>query len=148
MINIAVSTLINRPITEVFPFVADFANLPKWETDILEVKPLSSAPVGVGTAFQCVLKMPGRAAPSRFEITAYTANREVAFAGTAAGPAKPKGSFQFEPVGEGTRVTARPQPELRGFFKLLEPLMAGYIKRQNEAHLANLKRLLEGAPRQ
>jgi hypothetical protein len=30
-----------------------------------------------------------------------------------------------------------------GVFKLLEPMMAGYIKRSNAKHLHNLKTLLE-----
>ncbi len=143
MINVEVSTVINRPIAEVFAFVANFENHPKWETDFQEVKQLTSTPAGVGTTYQCVLKLPGQSAKSKFEIMEYEANKKIAFEGEAAGPAKPKGSYIFESVAGGTKVTARPRPELRGLFKLLEPMMAGTIRQQNEAHLTNLKRLLE-----
>ena len=143
MINVEVSTVINRPIAEVFAFVANFENHPKWETDFQEVKQLTSTPAGVGTTYQCVLKLPGQSAKSKFEIREYEANKKIAFEGEAAGPAKPKGSYIFESVAGGTKVTALPRPELRGLFKLLEPMMAGTIRQQNEAHLTNLKRLFE-----
>ena len=143
MINVEVSTVINRPIAEVFAFVANLENHPKWETDFQEVKQLTSTPGGVGTIYQCLLKMPGKSITSTFEITEYAANKKIAFEGEVAGPAKPKGSYMFESLGAGTKVISRPQPEMRGVFKLIEPIMTGYIRRQNQAHLSNLKRLLE-----
>lgn len=143
MINVEVSMVINRPIAEVFGFVANFENHPKWETDFQEVKQLTSTPVGVGTTYQCVLKLPGRSAKSKFEIMEYEANKKIAFEGEVAGPARPKGSYIFDSVAGGTKVTALPRPELRGLFKLLEPMMAGTIRKHNKVHLSNLKRLLE-----
>ena len=143
MINVQVSTVINRPIAEVFAFVANFENHPKWETDFQEVKQLTSTPAGVGTTYQCVLKLPRQSAKSKFEITEYEVNQKIAFEGEVAGPAKPKGSYLFESAAGGTKVISRPQPEFRGLFRLLEPMMTGYIRKNNVAHLNNLKRLLE-----
>lgn len=143
MINVQVSTMINRPTAEVFAFVANFENHPKWESDFLEVRQLSTEPIGVGTTYRCVLKFPGQRVESKFEITEYELNRKVSFQGEPAGPAKPFGSYMFEQVAGGTKVTAMPRPEFRGLFKLLEPMMAGYIRKNNVAHLSNLKQLLE-----
>ncbi|MCI0396369.1 MAG: SRPBCC family protein [Chloroflexi bacterium] len=143
MINVEVSTTINRSTAEVFAFVANFENMPKWETDFQEVRLLKPQPSGVGTTYHCILKMPGQTAESRFEITEYEANRKIAYEGEAAGPAKPKGSYLFQSLGQGTQVTSLPRPEMRGFFKLLEPMMARYIRQRNEAHLKKLKSLLE-----
>ena len=144
MLNVEVSTVINRPIAEVFAFVANFENHPQWEKNFQEVKRLTLSPTGVGTTYRCVLKLPGQTATSKFEITEYEANKKIAFEGEAAGPAKPKGSFLFEPVAGGTKITLLPRPEFSGIFKLLEPMMSGYVRKQNEEHLTNLKRLLEG----
>ena len=143
MVNVQVSTVINRPVEDVFAFVANFENHPKWETDFQEVKRLTSTPAGVGTVYQCLLKFPGQTAASKFEITEYIPNQKIAFQGEPAGPAKPQGSFLFEPVSGGTRITSMPQPEFRGFFRFLEGMMAGYIRKNNIAHLNNLKHLLE-----
>jgi uncharacterized membrane protein len=143
MINVEVSTVINRPVAEVFAFVANLENHPKWETDFQAVKLLTATPSGVGTTYNCLLKFPGQSATSKFEVIEYAPNQKIAYEGEPAGPAKPKGSFLFESVAGGTKVTALPQPEFRGLFKLLEPMMAGYIRRNNVAHLSTLKRLLE-----
>jgi len=143
MIDVNVSTVINRPAADVFAFVADFENHRKWETDFQEVKQLTSKPGGIGTTYQCLLKFPGQTASSKFKITEYVLNQKIAFVGEPAGPATPRGSFLFEAVEGGTKITSLPQPEFRGFFRLLEPVMAGYIRKNNVAHLNNLKRLLE-----
>jgi uncharacterized membrane protein len=143
MIYVEASTVINRPVSDVFAFVANFENHPRWEMNFQKVKLLTSTPNGVGTTYQCELKLPGQSATSKFEITEYEVDKKIAFEGEAAGPATPKGSFLFEPVPGGTRLTLRPRPEFRGLFRLLEPMMAGYVRKQNEEHLSNLKRLLE-----
>jgi uncharacterized membrane protein len=143
MINIETSAVIRHPIEDVFAFVANFENHPQWEMNFQKVKLLVSTPTGVGTTYQCELKLPGQSASSKFEITEYEINRKIAFVGEAAGPAKPKGSFLFESVPGGTKLTLLPRPEFQGLFKLLEPLMAGYVRKQNQEHLDNLKRLLE-----
>src|SRR4030095_9032728 len=115
MINVEESIVINRPIEEVFVFVANFENHPKWESNFQKVKLLTSTPSGVGTTYQCELKLPGQTATSKFEITEYEINKKIAFEAEATGPAKPNGSFLFEPVADGTRVTLVPRPEFRGF---------------------------------
>jgi uncharacterized protein YndB with AHSA1/START domain len=143
MINVEASTLINRPVADVFAFVANFENHPKWESNFVQVKRLSSGAIGVGTTYLCVLQVPGQKTESNFEITEYVPNQKISFRGDRPAQAKPVGSMTFESVGNQTKVTAYPRPEMGGIFKLLEPLMAGFIKKQNETHLKNLKELLE-----
>lgn len=143
MIKVEESIVINRPIAEVFAFVANFENHPKWESNFQKVKLITSTPLGVGTKYQCDLKLPGQTATSMFEITEYEVNRKIAFEAEAAGPAKPNGSFLFESVPGGTKITLLPRPEFRGIFKLLEPMMAGYVRKQNQDHLKKLKSVLE-----
>ena len=143
MIDVEASTVINRPVEAVFAFVADLENNPKWETNFVEVKRVSPEPLGVGTVYQCVLRVPGQRVTSRIEITEFTPNQRISFRGDRPASAKPVGSITFEPLGSGTKVTTLPRPEMRGVFKLLEPMMAGYIRRSNAKHLQNLKTLLE-----
>jgi uncharacterized membrane protein len=146
MINVEVSTVINRPIEEVFAFVSNFENHPQWEANFLEGKRLTPDTVEVGTRYQCVLKVPGQRVVSLIDITEYEPNRSIAFRGDQPAQAKPVGSMTFEAVENSTKVTLLPRPEFGGIFKLLEPLMAGYIKRSNVEHLRRLKDLLERQP--
>jgi uncharacterized membrane protein len=143
MINVEASTVINRPVEAVFAFVADLENNPKWETNFVEVERVSPEPLGVGTVYRCILRVPGQRVTSRIEITEFTPNRRISFRGDRPASAKPVGSITFEPLENGTKVTTLPRPEMRGIFKLLEPMMAGYVKRSNAKHLDNLKTLLE-----
>jgi uncharacterized protein YndB with AHSA1/START domain len=145
MINVDASTVIKRPVAEVFAFVANFENQPKWAMNFLEAKQTSVGPIGVGTTFRCVMKVPGQKAVSQLVITEFEPNRKIAFRGDQPAQAKPVGSMLFESVEGGTKVSSLPRPEMGGIFKLLEPLMAGMIRKSNEKHLQNLKRLLESA---
>ena len=50
-----------------------------------------------------------------------------------------------EPDGQGTLLTRRVEIDPPGIMRLLSPLIAGKIGKDNEKSLANLKRALEGA---
>ena len=146
MVDVEASTVINRPVEAVFAFVADFENHPKWESNFVEVTRVSSEPIGVGTVYQCLLRVPGQRVTSHVQITEFTPNQRISFRGDRPASAKPVGSITFESLENATKVTTLPRPEMAGVFKLLEPMMAGYIKRSNARHLDRLKTLLEQAP--
>src|SRR6266568_7699086 len=66
--NVEASTVIDRPLTEVFGYVSDFENHPKWERNFQAVR-LLSAGDGVGTTYECVFKLPGQRVTATLEIT-------------------------------------------------------------------------------
>ena len=47
---------IYRPIDEVFAFLSDFENIPKWNYYVLEVRQHSESPIGIGTTYHQVRK--------------------------------------------------------------------------------------------
>jgi carbon monoxide dehydrogenase subunit G len=47
---------VDRPIAEVFAFLSDLENIPKWNYYVLEVTKLSNGPIGVGTIYHQVQK--------------------------------------------------------------------------------------------
>jgi uncharacterized protein YndB with AHSA1/START domain len=146
MIKVEVSTVIHCPIEKVFAFVANFENLPKWEKDFVEVQEVTSAPVRtacVGATYNCLLTFPGPATISEFEITEYIPNQKITYQCERRRPVAPNGSFVFEPVADGTKITSRWQPEIRNPFGLLEGITASSIEKHTVEHLNNLKRLLE-----
>jgi uncharacterized protein YndB with AHSA1/START domain len=51
---------IRRPIEDVFAFLADFENIPKWNYAIVETHKVSEGVVGVGTIYQQVRSVPSR----------------------------------------------------------------------------------------
>ena len=64
------TVMIRRPIEDVFAFLSDFENVPKWNYAIVETRKVSEGAVGVGTIYHQVRSVPSRS-EERFEVTAY-----------------------------------------------------------------------------
>jgi uncharacterized membrane protein len=134
------SVVINRPRSEVFAFVADHENDPKWRPGVADIKRASGE--GQGAIYTQGMKGPmGKRIDADFEVTAYQSDTLLAFR-TLAGPVRPEGSFRFEDADGGTRVTFSLNAELTGGKKLMAP-MVGKSMRGEVAALDNLKRVLE-----
>ena len=143
MITVQVSGVINRPLTTVFAFIANPENHPQFETDFLELKRLSGEPDGVGSVYRYTQKMPGRIVESRLVMTEYIPEQKITLESDWIGPLKPQGSYLCEAMDGGTKVTIIVQLQLRGLFKVLEPLMAYVVQRREQTLIRNLTRLLE-----
>ena len=141
MITVEHSVVINRPIEEVFDFMADIENAPQWRSGLVEVKKLSDELV-VGAKATEVLQFLGRRMETTYEITEYEPNKKFSFK-TTSGPVPMEGGFTVESAEGGTKVTFKIQGEAGGFFKLAEPILARMVRRQVETDHGNLKDLLE-----
>ena len=142
MINIEDSILINRPIEEVFAFVADQTNAPKWQDGLIEVRRLTDGPVGVGTKHAATRIFLGRKMELTNEYIKYEPNKQVIFKAEA-GPMHSEVSYLTESTTNGTKLTCKMQVEQSGLFSLAEPLMAKGFKRDFAANFRTLKALLE-----
>ena len=142
MVKVEGTVVINRPIEEVFAFLANPDKSSQWQGMVLEAKQTSEGPVGVGTTGQSSSQFLGRRIESTWEVTEYELNRKTAFKSTS-GPVPYEQSATLETVDEGTKVTLVAEYEVGGFFKLAEPIVARMGQRQAEADFANLKDLLE-----
>ena len=142
MAKLEISTVINRPVEEVFAFVSNYENLPKWNSLSSEVKKTSEGPIGVGTTYRTVVKFLGQRIEGETEVTEYEPNRSCAHKAKS-GPFPVENRLTFERVEGGTRVSLMTEGEPGGFFKLAEPLLVSMLKRQFEGDFANLKDLME-----
>ena len=142
MIDVTVGISINRPVEDVFRFVADTANDPKWHTDALEVRRMTDGPVGKGTTYHLRLKPSMGVSEGTVEMAEFQPNRRQVLRGDM-GKMKPTITYLFQPAGSGTAFTRRVQFELPGMMRLMQPLVRGMVKKRNTAFLANLKRVLE-----
>lgn len=132
---------IQRPVGEVFAFVADGLNGPQWRPGIMDIALASSS--GPGAVYRQGVKGPGgRRVAADYEITAWEPDRRLAFKAVA-GPVRPTGEYRFEAAGEGTRLTFSLAAELGGFQKLL---LGGAVQRTMDAEVnatEKLKSVLE-----
>src|SRR5215218_8301788 len=65
---------IRRPIAEVFQFLSNFENMPKWNYFVVNVKKISDGPVGLNTAF----KQKRKTDSQEYKIIEYEPNKRVA----------------------------------------------------------------------
>ena len=134
------SIVINRPRSEVFDFVANHENDPKWRPGVLDIARASGQ--GQGEIWRQGLEGPmGRRIDGDFEVTAYQEGTLLAFR-TLGGPVQPEGSYRFEDADGGTRVTFNLSANLKGPQKLMAPMVAKSMRNQVGA-LPTLKRVLE-----
>ncbi len=134
--------VINRPIEEAFGFLSNLENDVKWRREWVDAKKTSEGPIGIGTRFSLFGKLFGRPIPTVYEVIKYEPNRSAAWR-TVSGPLPLTFRRTFERVEGGTRFAIRYEAELRGFFKLVMPLLAGSVKRQHEGDLRKVKELME-----
>ena len=129
---------IERPIDEVFAFLSDFENIPKWNYYVLEVRQLSESPIGVGTTYHQVRKSDEQ----DFRIIEFEPNHSVAV------KTLPHSSPSFERkltlYEEGDTTRLRDEWKLdTGRPAILERLAGGRVKSAVAENLAKLKELLE-----
>ena len=135
--------LINRPVQEVFDFVADERNEPRYNPRMLRVEKLSPGPVGLGSRFRAVMRSWPRPTTMTTECTVYQRPRRLAST-TRLSTMDIEGTLSFDPVPEGTRVRWSWQLRPRGLLKLLTPLVARMGRRLEQGIWTDLKRVLEG----
>ena len=134
--------VIARPVDVVFDFVADEANEPRYNPQMLRVDPLADGPVGVGSRWAVLVRARRWPASMVVECTEY--ERPFALGTTTTMPnAEIRGRLTFEPIPEGTRMSWDWQVRPTGRLRLLSPLVGLVGARQERAIWTGLKTLLE-----
>jgi carbon monoxide dehydrogenase subunit G len=132
---------IERPLHEVYAFVADLENVPKWNYAIVETRKTSSGPVGVGTTYRQVRSLPARSEETLL-VTEMEPDRRVAIHGNL-GPFVGTLTYEFDDLDGRTRLTNTADLEGHGLMKLAGPLASGRVRDAVAANLNALKQLLE-----
>ena len=134
--------VISRPVDEVFDFVADERNEPRYNPRMLHAELTSPGPVGLGTRFRAEMRSMGRTLRMTIECTGYERPRRLA-SRTRLSNMDIEGNLSFEPVAGGTRMRWLWELKPRGALRLMSPLIARMGRRQEQTIWTNLKRVLE-----
>lgn len=142
MVRAEVSTTIDRPIREVFEYVREAQNIPKWDEDLLKVVKTSEGEFAIGTQFHLDIKPFMGETEGHGEVVGYDPEKmiELKF---EMGKLKPHVWHLFAKEGPATRFTRVVEIEPQGFMKLMAPMMGRMIRKKNLGYLAKLKSLLE-----
>ncbi|HEY7485838.1 MAG TPA: SRPBCC family protein [Streptosporangiaceae bacterium] len=140
-----ISLDIHRSPTDVFAFIADFRNMPKWYEAVESVAATTAGPMGTGARFHMVRSLPGGLARNDVELTSYQPYDEVTFA-SINGPTPFRYRYRLQPITTGTRLTldgdisadGLPGPAAR-----LGGIANQLFKQGMKKNLRELKRVLE-----
>jgi len=103
MAHIKGETVIHRPVQEVFDFVADERNEPRYNPGMLRAELLTPGPVGLGSRFRAEMRTRPRPVVMTTENTGYDRPRRLAST-TRLSTMDIQGALTFDPVPAGTRM--------------------------------------------
>jgi uncharacterized membrane protein len=135
---------VNKPVAEVYAFLADGTNNLKWRDGVVSIQLISGEAGKVDAVYAQTLKGPGgRTIPGDYRITIAELNHELDFV-VVAGPARPIGSFYFTNEGEVTKVKFTLDLQPKGFMKLMGSMIQKTMDHE-VSQLTKLKAVLEAS---
>lgn len=129
---------------ELFTFVADVANLPRWQPGILSATRTSPDPVGVGSTARVVRDLAGQSMTVDLTVTDFEPGRRLALASQASG-VNVTATLELEPAGDET--VARSGIEIKAgsvFMAPLEGVIANAAAGELATGLERLRDAIEG----
>jgi uncharacterized protein YndB with AHSA1/START domain len=136
---------IERPVGDVFGYIAKAEYLPEYVSDFAWVRQLSDGAPGEGTEYG--YEMQRGSVQGTFEWTEFREPSRLAWHGPPAksgpGSMEPAGWWELSEQGAGTRVKLVMTPKPGGLFKVLAPLMSLSMRGGNAKALQLLKQRLE-----
>jgi uncharacterized protein YndB with AHSA1/START domain len=133
---------ISRPPRDVFDFMVSPDNAPKVVPSVKRMVKLTEGPVGVGTRYRETRLMDGRERQAELEVVAYEPVQKYAMKNVTEG-IETVYRYTFHPEADGTRVDLHCEVKAGGLKKLMLPLVASILKKEDGDHLQRLKKALE-----
>jgi uncharacterized protein YndB with AHSA1/START domain len=135
------SVQIERPAEEVFDYVSEPENFPRWNSAVQAVR-RTSGEGDVGSTYLMERDLPGGRAENELEIL--TRSRPTEFdMRTTSGPTPFTYLYRFVWENGATEVQLAAEVELSGVAGALGPLATRAVKRGVDANFATLKSVLE-----
>jgi uncharacterized protein YndB with AHSA1/START domain len=140
------TAVIDRPIEEVFAFLADGENDPKFSPRVLEIAKTTDGPPGVGTIYKSTVKDAGMKTKREFELTEFESPSRIRWTERSKNLiTATEGGYDLTPEGGGTRVRVYNVLEGHGFGKLLTPLALRQAQKGADDFAAAIKRAVEAS---
>jgi len=141
----SVEVVIARPIDEVFAFIADARNRPRWDDSVESEELTSPEPVGRGSTVRTRMRSIGREYEYTWEVVEHEPPVSQRIESTS-GPFPTTLAYDLAESGGGTTVRFSVTGRPTGAMRLIQPLIARGTRQNLDAGFARLKELLEGGP--
>jgi uncharacterized membrane protein len=134
-----------RPAAEVFAYISNFENNPKWQGGMRSAAFRTAPPLRVGSEYDQTASFLGRPVDTRFRVTALQPGASITIESIES-TFPIKVTRRVEPVGEGrSRVSAHIEGSPGGLMRLASPLVRRIAQRSVTSDYRRLKALLEGS---
>jgi uncharacterized protein YndB with AHSA1/START domain len=138
------TTVIDKPIEEVFAFLAAGTNDPKFSPRVQEIRKTTDGPPGLGTVFESTVKDAGMKSSRKFELTEFVAPTKIRWAERSKNlVTASEGGYDLEPEGAGTKLRIYNVLEGHGLGKLLAGPALRAARKDADAFAARIKEAVE-----
>jgi carbon monoxide dehydrogenase subunit G len=140
------TVVIERPIEEVFAFLADGENDPKFSPRVLEIAKTTDGPPGVGTVYASTVKDAGVKTKREFRLTEFQPPTRIRWEEISKNlVTASEGGYDLAPEGTGTRVTIHNVLEGHGPGKLIAPLALRSVRKGADDFVRAIKQAVEAS---
>ncbi|HET6354507.1 SRPBCC family protein [Streptomyces sp.] len=138
---------IGRPVEEVFAFLADGTNDPKFSPRVLEITKAPDGPTEVGTVFRSTVKDAGMTTKREIRISEFVPPSTLRWTETSKNIVVSKeGGYDLEPTPEGnTRLRIFNSLEGHGIGKLIVGLALSAARKDADAFGQRIKAAVEAS---
>jgi carbon monoxide dehydrogenase subunit G len=130
---------------EVYAFLAEPTNVPRWQTGVISSERTSPPPTARGSTGRVVLEVMGQRVTANTRVLAAIPDRRLALATSVSGMSV-VGSLDLAAVESGTKVTFSSEVKAESIFMApLERIVTDAVEKDLDASLARLKAALAAA---
>lgn len=143
MVHIEGEIVIDRPVEQVFDFVADQRNELRYNPQMRGSEKITEGPIGLGTQFRAEVVSGRQVVPMVIEVTGYERPRMLAST-TRMSAMDIRYTLTFDAASQGTRMRWVGDVQPNGWLRLISPWV-GWVGRRQELRIwTSLKHFLEG----
>ncbi len=142
MTGFNMSEWVARPPKVVFDFISASENAPKIVNSVTSMAKLTEGPARVGTRYRETRLMRGKEQQAELEIVEFEPPRKYAVQNVTEG-IETVYRYNFQPERDGTRIDLVCEINAKGIKKLMLPLVAAILKKEDGDHLQRVKKVLE-----
>ena len=142
MFRMSETVSIDRAPTDVFDFISDLHNFPRWRANLASSTVMSERSNIAGAWCEEEIQVGPLRIPGSCSITALTTGQEFSFRAVSRGLVY-DGRLIVEPHGDSTRLTLGGAVHISGGLRVLEPLLARRMRSGLRSEVTTIKRLLD-----
>lgn len=141
MITAQVDVTIDRPREEVYDFLTDATNDPRWSPPVKDCQPLNQ-PDDTTVRYEATVKPGPKQMTNVFDVSTRHRPERIEWRGSN-DMADFDGYYELTPTSDGTHVKMVSNLDVHGPMRLLSPVMAIMSRRNAREQFDQLKQLLE-----